>query len=105
MTLGVAFDFLHAFTARLQLINALQLVAAVCFPLLIWWSVRVLSIPRVSTGRIHSIPNTDCLFQQDITGVIKLDTSKLYRDVDGQAARRKRERKQRYLLSLGKFII
>jgi hypothetical protein len=54
---------------------------------------------------VASIPKIDCSFQQKITGVIKIDTTKFYKDVDGQAARRKRERKQRYLLSLGKFII
>jgi hypothetical protein len=31
---------------------------------------------------------------------MQTDTSKFYIDIEGQAARRKRERKQRYLLSL-----
>jgi hypothetical protein len=35
---------------------------------------------------------------------MQIGTDDFYKDVDGQVARRKRERKQRYLLALGKYI-
>jgi hypothetical protein len=42
---------------------------------------------------------------QEPTGAMQSDTDDFYKDLGGQAARRKDERKQRHLLSLGKYPI
>jgi hypothetical protein len=56
MTLKAASNFLGAFAASLRSRYVLELVATVCFALLIWLTVRALSISRVSTCLSYPFP-------------------------------------------------
>jgi hypothetical protein len=49
MTFEVASNLLDAFPARLRFGYAVELVATASFALLIWWTVRALSISHVGT--------------------------------------------------------
>jgi hypothetical protein len=50
MTFKAASNFLDAFPAKSQSKYTLQLVVAVSFAPLIWWTVQTLSIPQVGTA-------------------------------------------------------
>jgi hypothetical protein len=105
MTLVISPYFLKGSTAKLKLGYGFGLSTLLGYaPFTTWWNLLNSSRRQVSVLCAPSLRRlAEWSLQQKLTDVSQADVDIVYRHLEGQVARRKCERKHRYLLSLGKF--